>query len=63
MVDHHVLNCNQHQKNHCADDVVSANHEVAESLNHIARGRGSGIAVEQDQARRRDIQRQAEQGE
>ena len=61
MIDHHVLNGDQHQENHHADDVVAADHEISESFDHLARGARAGIAVQQDEARRRDVQRQPEQ--
>ena len=61
VVDDDVLDRDQHQEDHRADDVVAAHHEAAERLDHLAGGDGAGVAVEQDQARRRNIQRQAEQ--
>ncbi len=61
MVDHDVLDGNQNQKYDGADDVVAAHHEISERLNHVACRGGSGMAVQQNQARGRDVQRQAEQ--
>ncbi len=61
VIDHHVLDGDQHQEDHYADDVVAAHHESSERLDHFSRGRGSRISVQQDQARRRNIQGQAEQ--
>ena len=61
MVDDHVLNGDQDQEDHRADDVVAAHHEVAEGLDHVAGGAGAGVAVQQDQARGGDVQRQPEQ--
>ena len=63
VVDDHILNRDQHQENHRADDVVAAHHEAAEGLDHVAGGRRAGVAVEQDQARGGDVQRQPEQRE
>ncbi len=51
MVDHHVLNRDQHQEDHHADDVVAAHHERAERLDDAARRGRSRIAVEQDEPR------------
>ena len=53
VVDDHVLDGDQHQEDHGADDVVAAHHEVAERLNHFAGRDCPGVAVHQDQARRR----------
>ena len=61
MVDDDVLDGDQHQEDDRADDVVAADHEVSEGLDHVAGGGGSGVAVQQDQARGGDVQRQAEQ--
>ncbi len=60
MVDDHVLDGDQHQEDHGADDVVAAHHEIAEGLDHVARGGGAGVAVEQDQPRGGDVQGQPE---
>ena len=51
VVDDDVLNRDQHQEDHRADDVVAAHHEAAEGVDHVARGRGAGVAVQQNQAR------------
>ena len=40
-----------------ADHVVAAHHEVAERADHVA-----SVGLEQDQARRRDVERQSHQG-
>ncbi len=60
VVDHHVLDGDQHQENHGADDVIAAHHETAECPDHLARRRRAGVAVQQDQPRGGDIQRQPE---
>ena len=43
-------------EDHAADDVVAAHHEAAERLDDLAR-----VGLEQDQARRRDVEREPEQ--
>ncbi len=63
MVNHHILDGDQDQENHHADDVIAAHHEIAEGFDHLARRARAGIALNQDQARGRDVQRQAEQGQ
>ncbi len=60
VVDHNILDRDQNKEDNGPDDVVPAHHEVAESLNHVARGRGAGVAVEQDQTSRRHVERQPE---
>jgi hypothetical protein len=44
-----------------ADREVAADQEVAERLDHLARGAGAGVAFEQDDARRGDVEREAQQ--
>jgi hypothetical protein len=44
-----------------ADGVVAADHELAEGFDHAARGVTAGVAVQKDDARRGDVQRQAQQ--
>ncbi len=61
MVDDDVLDRDQHQKDDGADDVIAADHEVPERLDHISSRRGSQIAVHQDEAGRGNIQRQTKQ--
>ena len=61
MVDDHVLNRDQHQEDHRADDVVSADHEASERFDHVSRGRRAGIAVQQNQPRGGNVQSQAVQ--
>ena len=39
VVDDHVLDGDQHQEDHRADDVIAAHHEAAEGLDHVAGGR------------------------
>jgi hypothetical protein len=43
-----------------ADGEVAADQEVAEGFDHLAGGAGAGVAVEQHDAGRRDVQRQAQ---
>ena len=62
MVDNDILDGDQNQEDHNADDVVAADHKGAKSLDHFAGGTRSGIAIQQNQARRRDVERQPEQG-
>ena len=50
------LDDDQDHEDHEADDVVAADDEVAEGLDHLA-----GVAVEEDRAGRRDVQREPEQ--
>ena len=50
------LDDDQDQEDDEADDHVAADDEVAERLDDVA-----GVALEQDQARDRDVERQAEQ--
>ena len=46
-----------------ADDEVAAHHEAGEAADHIAGGVGALIAVGEDDARGRDVQRQAQHGD
>jgi hypothetical protein len=61
VVDHDILNGDQHQEDDRADDVIAADYEAAKGTDHFPGGRCTGIAVEQDQPRRRDVQRQAKE--
>ena len=61
VIDDHVLNRDQHQEDHRADHIVAAHHETTERADHLAGGRCPGVAVDQNQARAGDVQRQAEQ--
>jgi hypothetical protein len=49
VIDDHVLDGDQDQEDHRADDVVASHHEVAEGFDDVPGGGGAGIAVEQDQ--------------
>ena len=49
------------QKDDRADDVVAAHHEAAESFNDMAGGGRSGISIEQNQTRRRHVERETKQ--
>ena len=60
VVDDDVLNGDQNAENHRADDVVAAHHEAAERFDDVAGGGRSGISIEQNEARRRDVERQTE---
>ena len=60
VVDDDVLNGDEDAENDGADDVIAAHHEAAESLDDVARGGRSGISIEQNQARRRHVERQTE---
>ena len=63
MVDDDVLDRDQHQEDHRANDVVAADDETSERFDHVARGGSSGVSVQQNQARRRNVQCQPEQRE
>ena len=52
VIDDHILDGDQHQEDHHANDVVAAHHERAEGLNHFSGRRGAGVAIEQNQPRR-----------
>ncbi len=59
--DHQELNGDQGQKQHEADHVVAAHHELAEGLDHLA-GSGRALrAVQQNAAAGGDVQRQPEE--
>ena len=45
----------QDHEHHQADDEVAADHHLAESLDHLARRAGAGMAFEQHNARRGDV--------
>ena len=51
----------QDQEHHEADDVVAADQEIAEGLDHLARRVRPGVALHQDDAGGRDVERQAQQ--
>ncbi len=51
MVDDDVLNRDQNQEDHRADNVVAADHEAAERLDHVSGRRSSGISVQQNESR------------
>ena len=52
----------QNAEHHQADSVVAADDEFAEGLDHLARGRGSGVTFEQHHPGGGDVQRQPQQG-
>ena len=57
-VDHH-----QHGEDDGADGEVVAHHEMPEGLDHAPRAAGAVVALGQDEARARDVQRKAERGD
>ena len=61
VADHQILNRDQCQKDDKADNVIAADHELAECLNHFACGRRAFAAVQQDAARAGQIERQPHQ--
>ncbi len=60
MVDDNVLNGNENQKNDGANHIIASDDEIAKGFDHATCGRRAAIAVEQNQACRTDIERQAE---
>ena len=60
--DHHEVDDHEDREDHDTDHVVTADHHLAEGLDHLARGRMAVVAVEQHDAGGRDVQRQAQQG-
>ncbi len=60
VVDDHELNRQQHQEDHHADHVASADYEIPERFDDLACRGGSRISVQQNGARRGDVQSQAE---
>ena len=58
--DHHEVHDHQDREHDDADHEVAAHHEVAECLDHVAGGVGAVVAVGEDQARGRKVQREAE---
>src|SRR5262249_15324315 len=61
MMDDEILDCDESKKNHEANDVVSADNELAEGLNDAPRGCSTFCAVKQDAAAAGNVQRDAEQ--
>ena len=61
VTDHEILNGDQREKDDEADNVVAADHELAECLDHLSGGRGAFAAVQQDAPRAGQIERQAHQ--
>ena len=59
--DHDEINDDQNQEHHQADGVIAAHQKIAEGFDHLARCPRAGVALQQHNARRRDIQRQAQQ--
>jgi hypothetical protein len=54
---HDELDDDEHEEDHEADDHVAADDELAERLDNV-----TGVALEQDEARHGDVDRQAEEG-
>ena len=63
MRNHQKLNRDQGQKEHEADHVIAAHHELPEGLDHLARGGRALRAVQQNAAAGGDVQSQTEEGE
>ena len=59
--DHDKIDDHQNRKNDDADRVVAADQEVAKSVDHLSGGARAGMAFEQHDARRGDVERQAQQ--
>ena len=51
MVDDYILDRDQHQKHHDADDEAATDNEPAERLNYLPCSAGAACAIQQDQAR------------
>ena len=51
MVDDDVLDRDQNQEDHRANNVVAAHHEAAERLDHMSRRGSSGISIQQNESR------------
>ena len=60
MVDDHVLDCDQHQKDNYTDDVVASHDKSAKGLDDFTSGRSSSISFQENEPRRGNIQRQPE---
>src|SRR5262245_27732678 len=61
MVDDDVLNRDQHQGNHNAEDVAASHHTTSEGFDHLSRRASARVAVNQNEARRGNVQGQPEQ--
>ena len=61
--DHQELNRDQSQKQHEADHIVAAHHELPEGLDHLARRGRSLLAVQQNAPAGGDVEREAEERE
>jgi hypothetical protein len=51
----------QDRKHHQADGIVAADQEMSEGFDDLPGGAGPGMSFEQDDARRRDVERQPQQ--
>jgi hypothetical protein len=58
VIDDHVLNRDQYQEDHRADDVVAAHHKAAEGFDYMSGGGSARVAIQQDQPRRGNVQGQ-----
>ena len=57
--DHHEIDEHQYREYHNADCVVATDQEMAERFNHLARRVGTGVALQQHDPSRSDVERQA----
>ncbi len=61
MIDHHVLNGDEHQEDDRADHIIPPDYEAPKSANDLTRRGGAGISVEQNETRGGDVECQAEE--
>ena len=61
MTHHQVLNRDECDKDDKAYDVIAAHHKLPEGLNYLARRTGPFVAMQQNAASRRQIERQPHQ--
>jgi hypothetical protein len=61
VVDDHVLDGDQHEEHDDADHEVAAHHELAERHDDVAGGVDALVAVQQDEPRAGDVERQPQQ--
>ena len=57
--DHHEIDEHQYREYHDADCVIAADQEMTKGLDHLARGVGAGVALQQHDPSRSDVERQA----
>jgi hypothetical protein len=63
VADHDVLDGDEGDEENESDDVVAADDELSEGFDDASGGPGAFVAVQQNAAAGREVQRQAEQGE